>query len=62
MANNKSEIGLGVNFERIRRITGYLTGSVDTWNNSKRAELADRVNHSSGLEERFNGRIKEAIR
>ena len=32
-------------FKRIRRITGYLTGSVDTWNSSKRAELEDRVSH-----------------
>lgn len=26
-------------------MTGYLTGSVDTWNNAKRAELVDRVIH-----------------
>lgn len=32
-------------FERIRRITGYLVGTVDRWNNGKRAELADRVKH-----------------
>lgn len=32
-------------FKRIRRITGYLTGSVDSWNSSKRAELEDRVSH-----------------
>ena len=40
-------------FERIRRITGYLTGNLDTWNSSKRAEESDRVKHSvsSGLEE-----------
>ena len=31
-------------FERIRRVTGYLS-SVDRWNNGKRAELADRVKH-----------------
>lgn len=30
---------------RIRRITGYLTGTTDRWNNAKRAELRDRVNH-----------------
>lgn len=34
--------------ERIRRITGYLTGSVSTWNNAKRAELAQRTVHLSG--------------
>lgn len=33
-------------FERIRRITGYLVGSVDRWNDSKKAELKDRVKHS----------------
>ena len=33
-------------FERIRRITGYLTGTVDRWNNDKRAELNDRVKHA----------------
>ena len=32
-------------FERIRRITGYLVGTVDRWNNAKRAELHDRVKH-----------------
>ena len=32
-------------FERIRRITGYLVGTVDRWNNAKRAELKDRVKH-----------------
>ncbi|MGL5042174.1 MAG: anaerobic ribonucleoside triphosphate reductase [Culicoidibacterales bacterium] len=30
---------------RIRRITGYLTGSLDTWNSSKRLEESDRVKH-----------------
>ena len=32
-------------FERIRRITGYLVGTMDKWNNAKRAEEADRVKH-----------------
>ena len=31
---------------RIRRITGYLTGSVNCWNNAKKAELRDRVKHA----------------
>lgn len=35
----------GVKFERIRRITGYLVGSVERFNNAKRAEVADRVKH-----------------
>lgn len=35
----------GVPFERIRRITGYLVGTLDKWNNAKRAEERDRVKH-----------------
>ena len=38
-------IGEGVGFERIRRITGYLVGTMDKWNNAKRAEERDRVHH-----------------
>lgn len=34
-----------VPFERIRRITGYLVGTTDRWNNAKAHELADRVAH-----------------
>jgi hypothetical protein len=34
-----------VPFERIRRITGYLVGTLDRWNNAKKAEEADRVKH-----------------
>ena len=34
------------NFERIRRITGYLVGTVDRFNNAKQAEVRDRVKHS----------------
>ena len=33
-------------FERIRRITGYLVGTLDRFNNAKRAEEHDRVKHS----------------
>ena len=39
-------IGEGVGFERIRRITGYLVGTVDRWNDAKKAELNDRVKHA----------------
>ena len=35
-----------VPFERIRRITGYLVGTMDNWNDAKRAEERDRVKHS----------------
>ena len=34
-----------VHFERIRRITGYLVGTMDRWGDSKRAEERDRVKH-----------------
>ena len=39
-------VGQGIKFERIRRITGYLTGDVRTWNDAKKAELKDRKKHS----------------
>ena len=39
------KIGEGVSFERIRRITGYLTGSLEKWNDAKKAEERDRVKH-----------------
>ena len=32
-------------FARIRRITGYLVGTLDRFNNGKRAEERDRVKH-----------------
>lgn len=37
-----------VEFERIRRITGYLVGTTGRWNNAKKDELKDRVKHSCG--------------
>lgn len=39
--------GNGQKFERLRRITGYLVGTVDRWNNGKKSELGDRVNHGT---------------
>lgn len=44
--NINGKVGEGVEFERIRRITGYLVGTIDRFNNGKRAELNDRVKHS----------------
>ncbi len=35
-----------VPFERIRRITGYLVGTMDHWNNAKASEEHDRVKHN----------------
>ena len=37
--------GKGIGFERIRRITGYLVGTLDRFNNGKRAEEHGRVKH-----------------
>ena len=44
-------LGEGVKFERLRRITCYLVGTVDRWNDGKKAELKDRVKHESNKEE-----------
>lgn len=38
--------GEGVRFERIRRITGYLVGTIDRFNDAKRAEVKDREKHT----------------
>ena len=38
-------VGEGVKFERIRRVTGYLVGTLDRFNNAKRAEERERVKH-----------------
>jgi ribonucleoside-triphosphate reductase (formate) len=42
------ERGEGVPFERVRRITGYLVGTLDRFNNAKRAEERERVKHGLG--------------
>jgi len=46
MMNYQEKMGKGVGFERIRRITGYLVGTMDKWNDAKRAEERDRVKHN----------------
>lgn len=43
--NREAKMGQGIGFERIRRITGYLVGTMDKWNDAKRAEERDRVKH-----------------
>lgn len=43
---NNVKTGKDVKFERIRRITGYLVGTTDRFNNAKQAEEKDRVKHS----------------
>ena len=40
-------VGEGVGFERIRRITGYLVGTLDRFNNAKKTEVQDRVTHAT---------------
>lgn len=52
MEMKKMMVGHGVAFERIRRITGYLVGTLDRFNNAKRAEEHDRVKHG------VNGSVK----
>jgi len=42
----KTKTGKGVRFERIRRITGYLVGTMEKWNDAKKSEEKDRVKHS----------------
>lgn len=42
---NNGQVGEDVKFDRIRRITGYLVGTTDRFNNAKRAEERDRVKH-----------------
>ncbi len=43
--NVEMKQGKDVGFERIRRITGYLVGTMDKWNDAKKAEEAERVKH-----------------
>ncbi len=46
----------GSKFERLRRITGYLVGTLDRWNDGKKAEEKARVKHS------VNSSIDDAAR
>lgn len=41
------KVGQDIGFERIRRITGYLVGTLDRFNDAKRAEVCDRVIHET---------------
>ena len=45
-------VGVGQDFERIRRITGYLVGDMELWNSAKRAEEKDRVKHFITMEDK----------
>lgn len=46
MPKDDRMVGAGVGFERIRRITGYLVGTLDRFNDAKRAEESERVKHA----------------
>lgn len=46
-SDGKRQLGCGVPFERIRRITGYLVGTLDRFNDAKRAEERERVKHQA---------------
>lgn len=46
MMGDDGTVGRGVHFERIRRITGYIVGGLDRFNDGKRAEERDRVKHA----------------
>ena len=46
--SGQATVGEGIKFERIRRITGYLVGTLDRFNNAKRAEERERVKHGCG--------------
>lgn len=46
--NENGKVGEGVKFERIRRITGYLVGTLDRFNDAKAKEVKDRVRHTIG--------------
>ena len=43
--NVDGKVGEGVKFERIRRITGYLVGTLDRFNDAKAEEVNERVKH-----------------
>ena len=45
----RKEYSDGIGFERLRRITGYLVGSLERWNDAKKAEEKARVKHSVNL-------------
>lgn len=52
------------NFERLRRITGYLVGSLERWNDGKKAEERERVKHgvySQSEKDRIEAEKQEAL-
>ena len=64
MTNNRvknvdAKVGEGVMFERIRRLTGYLSGDLSRFNNAKRAEVADRLEHGLGHRPKKSNRDRD---
>ena len=53
--------GKGVEFERIRRITGYLVGTLNRFNGGKRAEVEDRVKHDAFVTDNVNIETREKM-
>lgn len=49
-------------FERLRRITGYLVGTLDRWNDAKKAEEAARVKHNVEAKECVNSALNDVER
>lgn len=47
--NVEAKNGKDIGFERIRRITGYLVGTMDKWNDAKKSEEHERVKHGIDL-------------
>lgn len=47
----EKKLGKGIKFERTRRITGYLVGTTDRFNNAKQCEERDRVKHGMQKDE-----------
>lgn len=58
--DEKCQFGEGVPFERLRRITGYLVGSIDRWNDGKRSELEDREKHELQGQELYTANNQKA--
>lgn len=45
-ADENGLVGVGVHFQRVRCVTGYLVDDLSRFNNAKRAEIEDRVKHT----------------
>jgi len=45
--DEKKTVGEGLGFQRIRRVTGYLVGDLDRFNDAKRSEERERLTHAT---------------